>query len=475
MYAVTLRPGQLAALAGLGALGHLDLELVGAGEVLGGHAEPGRGDLLDLRIGRAAVLARRVPGRVLAALAGVRGAAERLDPDREHAMGLGRERADAHRRHDEPARDGPRVLDLLERHGRRGAGAAHAEAVADERSLAMEGGAVGREGRVDAGRGVRGAGRGQRLEGARVGRAVEVELAVAAEAGEAGVGEPVRSDGGRERAGLLEPGQLHGREVRGLQAARPGRGGGEAAGDEVGSELERLEQLAADIARDRRDAHAREHLAQPGVEGGEHVRDRGLRRHLLRAARAGLLADELEQQARVDDARAGGDDHGEAVHVEHVAGIDREVRATRAGRPRRARCGRHPRRARTGRGGGPRRATQRHRTGRRPRHRPATRRGPACQAGRARPRGPRPRRWTATSRRACGWRGAGPGSGRGRRRAAPSRSTTTGRPTRTVAAPTGIPPSSAGRRPSSIWRSITARSRSGSIGGLVTCANAWRR
>ncbi len=192
----------------------------------------------------------------------------------------------------------------------------------------MEGGAVGRQRRIDAGRGVRGTGRGQRLEGARVGRAVEVELAVAAEAGEAGVGEPVRSDGGRERAGLLEPGQLHGREVRGLQAAGPGRGGGEAAGDEVGSELDRLEQLAADIARDGRDAHAREHLAQPGVEGGEHVRDRGLRRDLLRAARAGLLADELEQQARVDDARAGGDDHREAVHVEHVAGVDREVGAS---------------------------------------------------------------------------------------------------------------------------------------------------
>ena len=33
-----------------------------------------------------------------------------------------------------------------------------------------------------------------------------------------------------------------------------------------------------------------------------------------------------------------------------------------------------------------------------------------------------------------------------------------------------MPPSSAGRRPSSTWRSITARSRSGSIGGLVTWA-----
>ena len=44
---VDLVPGQLAALAGLGALGHLDLDLAGAHEVLAGHAEAARGDLLD--------------------------------------------------------------------------------------------------------------------------------------------------------------------------------------------------------------------------------------------------------------------------------------------------------------------------------------------------------------------------------------------------------------------------------------------
>ena len=39
---------QLTALAGLGALGHLDLNLVGTDQVLGGHAEAAGGDLLDL-------------------------------------------------------------------------------------------------------------------------------------------------------------------------------------------------------------------------------------------------------------------------------------------------------------------------------------------------------------------------------------------------------------------------------------------
>jgi hypothetical protein len=40
-------PGQLAALAGLGALRHLDLDVVGVHEVLAGDAEAPRRDLLD--------------------------------------------------------------------------------------------------------------------------------------------------------------------------------------------------------------------------------------------------------------------------------------------------------------------------------------------------------------------------------------------------------------------------------------------
>jgi hypothetical protein len=46
---VDLVAGQLAALAGLGALRHLDLQHVGVDEVFGGDAEPAGGDLLDRR------------------------------------------------------------------------------------------------------------------------------------------------------------------------------------------------------------------------------------------------------------------------------------------------------------------------------------------------------------------------------------------------------------------------------------------
>ena len=52
---VDLVAGQLAALAGLGALGHLDLQLVGVDEVVDRHAEAPRGDLLDRRAAQVAV------------------------------------------------------------------------------------------------------------------------------------------------------------------------------------------------------------------------------------------------------------------------------------------------------------------------------------------------------------------------------------------------------------------------------------
>ena len=79
---------KLAALAGLRALGHLDLELLGPREVARGHAEARRGDLLDAGLGSLAVLVGVVPGRVLAALARVGRGAEPAHPDRERAVRL---------------------------------------------------------------------------------------------------------------------------------------------------------------------------------------------------------------------------------------------------------------------------------------------------------------------------------------------------------------------------------------------------
>src|SRR6185437_14281026 len=114
--AVDLVAGQLAALAGLRALGHLDLELVGVDEVVDRHAEAARGDLLDRRAPPvAAVLRLREPPRVLPALAGVRLAAEAVHRDRERLVRLGGDGPQRHRAGREALDDLARRLDLVDR------------------------------------------------------------------------------------------------------------------------------------------------------------------------------------------------------------------------------------------------------------------------------------------------------------------------------------------------------------------------
>jgi hypothetical protein len=110
--AVDLVAGQLPALAGLGALGDLDLKLVGVHQVVDRDAETTRCHLLD---GRAALVAEA--GRVLAALARVRFPPKPVHPDGERLVRLGRQRAEAHSPRLESLRDLGGRLDLLERDG----------------------------------------------------------------------------------------------------------------------------------------------------------------------------------------------------------------------------------------------------------------------------------------------------------------------------------------------------------------------
>ena len=78
---IDLVAGQLPAFAGLGALRHLDLHLLGVDEVLAGHAEAARGDLLDRAAARVAVGVAHVARRILAAFAGIRLSAEAVHRD----------------------------------------------------------------------------------------------------------------------------------------------------------------------------------------------------------------------------------------------------------------------------------------------------------------------------------------------------------------------------------------------------------
>ena len=114
---VDLGAGQLAALARLGALRHLDLDVVGVGEVERGDAEAAGGDLLDRR----AALGVQQAVDVLAALAGVGAGLEPVHRDRERLVRLLADRAVAHRAGVEPLDDLADRLDLLDRH-RRAAG-----------------------------------------------------------------------------------------------------------------------------------------------------------------------------------------------------------------------------------------------------------------------------------------------------------------------------------------------------------------
>jgi hypothetical protein len=75
--------GQLTAFAGLCALGHLDLELVGVDQVVGGDAEAATGDLLDGAAAQIAVGVGLEALFVFAAFAGVRHAADAVHGDGE--------------------------------------------------------------------------------------------------------------------------------------------------------------------------------------------------------------------------------------------------------------------------------------------------------------------------------------------------------------------------------------------------------
>ena len=107
---VDLRAWQLAAFAGLRALSHLDLELVGVDEILDRDAESPRCDLLDRRT---AVVTETL--RVLSALARVRAPAELVHRDSKRLVHLARERAEAHRAGREALDDRLPPFDLLKR------------------------------------------------------------------------------------------------------------------------------------------------------------------------------------------------------------------------------------------------------------------------------------------------------------------------------------------------------------------------
>ncbi len=117
---VHLVPRQLPAFTGLGALGDLDLQLVGVHQVVGGHAEAARSHLLD---GAAARVAVRLPPEallVLPALAGVGSSADAVHGDGQRLVRLLADGAEGHGAGGEALHDLGRRLDFLQRQRARG-------------------------------------------------------------------------------------------------------------------------------------------------------------------------------------------------------------------------------------------------------------------------------------------------------------------------------------------------------------------
>ena len=122
--------GQLAAFARLGALGDLDLNLLGIDQVIAVDAEAARRHLLDrraLRI-RAVTRKRQKTRRILAALAGVAFPAQAVHRYGKRLVGLCRDRTKAHRPRAEALHDLSRRLDLLERENQQLRGTVGADA-----------------------------------------------------------------------------------------------------------------------------------------------------------------------------------------------------------------------------------------------------------------------------------------------------------------------------------------------------------
>mmetsp|Transcript_19513 Transcript_19513/g.65512 ORF Transcript_19513/g.65512 Transcript_19513/m.65512 type:complete len:933 (-) Transcript_19513:1998-4796(-) len=303
---------ELAALAGLGALGHLDLELVRVGKVVGGDAEAARGDLLDCR----PALVGKAQG-VLAALARVRLAAQRVHRLGERLVGLRADGPEGHGPRGEALDDGRRGLHLVEGHLWEEAVVADLEEAAD--------GNLG-VGRVHEARVLRvrlpGVGARRLLQGHHGRGRVVVGLAAVAPVVVAEV-ERVRCAAVRGVAERVEAERVVAELVK-AHAPEAARGPAEARLDHLGPEAHCLEDLGALVGLHRGDAHLGHDLEDAKTHRllvARHGRGGGL------AVRLGHAGHGAHSEARAHRVRAVAHEGGEVVHLLGVGRVDEEAHA----------------------------------------------------------------------------------------------------------------------------------------------------
>ena len=154
-----------------------------------------------------------------------------------------------------------------------------------------------------------------------------MRLAIAAEPGEARVGEPrlAARDGIRQGQRRRAPPDHSLTEIEQRRPAGPRRGGREAPGEDIGREVDGVDERPADVARDRADPHPGERLAKTRRERIDHVLDGLGGRDRLGAARPGQLGGKLEREPRVDGCRPDRKRHRHRVDVEDVGRVEDEI------------------------------------------------------------------------------------------------------------------------------------------------------
>ena len=325
---VHLVPGQLAALPWLGPLGHLDLQVVRIDQVLAGHAEPPAGHLLDRGAPRVAVDAGTEPLRVLAALAGVRPAAQPVHGDGQGLVRLGRDRPVGHGPGREPAHDAGHRFYFFDRNGPwyllrailtgSGVDAVDAQQAAQRHQpprLVVDQRGVLAEDLVPAA-----AGGVLKLEHRL--RAEQVRLAVPAPLVlPAGVQAAVSHarPGGDGVAGA--PADLLGQLVEAHAGQARGRAR-EAGLDHLGAQADGLEDLRSGVGGGSRHAHLGHDLQQPLAEGLEQVRFRLPLGHIAQDAAPGQVPCRLDGQVGGNGRGTVADEQSQMMALAHVPRLD---------------------------------------------------------------------------------------------------------------------------------------------------------
>mmetsp|Transcript_33649 Transcript_33649/g.78720 ORF Transcript_33649/g.78720 Transcript_33649/m.78720 type:complete len:1205 (+) Transcript_33649:178-3792(+) len=332
---VDLGAGELPPLAGLGALCHLDLDLLSAHQVGGRDAEAARRDLLHFGEGEVAVVQalevgeglrlallvgvahRRPPHLVLSALARVGAAARAVDAHGERLVRLAREGAQRHAARAEAPHDGLDGLHLLLGDGR--AVRLDLQHVADD----------GHGGLLDVGLVqlvqveslATHVGRAQRLvQLARHRRVPLVVLEPLVVLDEPVVDERLAVDELLVRVGV-PLGGLFGDVTEG-EASDARRRAYESRVDELLADADGLEDLRAVVRGEQGDADLGEDLEDPRLERLARVDEGLLERDIVEQTAASALTalvglvqplDRVEEQIRVDSRRAKADEAGDVV------------------------------------------------------------------------------------------------------------------------------------------------------------------